>query len=61
MSKHYTIETPEKTARIDRLKAALFQKMPQVEADRAVLLTQSYMETENEPMITRRANGNSLW
>jgi len=55
MSKHYTIETPEKTARIDRLKAALFQKMPQVEADRAVLLTQSYMETENEPMITRRA------
>ena len=29
--------------------------MPQIEADRAVLLTESYMQTEGEPMVTRRA------
>ena len=29
--------------------------MPQIEADRAVLLTQSYMQTEGEPIVTRRA------
>ncbi len=55
MSRTYSVETPEKTARIDRLKAALYEKMPQIEADRAVLLTESYRETEGEPIITRRA------
>ena len=55
MNTQFTVETPDKTPRIDRLKAALFKKMPQIEADRAVLLTQSYMETEGEPIITRRA------
>ncbi|MBE6701407.1 MAG: glycyl radical protein [Ruminococcaceae bacterium] len=54
MSK-YTVETPKKTDRIDRLKEALFKSRPQIEADRAVLLTQSYMETEGEPMVIRRA------
>ncbi|MBE6610684.1 MAG: glycyl radical protein [Ruminococcaceae bacterium] len=29
--------------------------MPQIEADRAVLITESYKKTEGEPMITRRA------
>ncbi|MBE6649845.1 MAG: glycyl radical protein [Ruminococcaceae bacterium] len=53
--KKYTVETPEKTARIDLLKQALFDARPQIESDRAVLLTQSYMETEGEPMVIRRA------
>lgn len=44
-----------KSERIDKLKADLFKKMPQIEADRAVLLTESYKMTEGEPMITRRA------
>ena len=51
----YTVQVPEKTARIDRLKAALYAKMPEIEADRAILLTESYKATEGEPMITRRA------
>ncbi len=53
--KKYTVETPEKTQRIDLLKQALFNSRPQIEADRAVIITQSYMETENEPMVIRRA------
>ncbi len=44
-----------KSDRIERLKDNLFKEMPQVEADRAVLLTQSYMSTEGEPIVTRRA------
>ena len=44
-----------KSARIERLKEELFRKMPEIEADRAVLLTESYMETEGEPIVTRRA------
>lgn len=52
MGKDFEIE---KSDRIERLKANLFKQMPQVEADRAVLLTQSYMKTEGEPIVTRRA------
>ncbi|MBQ7347029.1 MAG: glycyl radical protein [Clostridia bacterium] len=44
-----------KSARIDRLKEELFRKMPEIEADRAVLLTESYLETEGEPPVLRRA------
>ena len=52
--KFYT-EPIEKSPRITRLVEALFEKMPQIEADRAVLLTESYKATEGEPIITRRA------
>lgn len=45
----------QKSPRIDRLKAALFAKMPEIEADRAALVTESYKETENLPIIERRA------
>ena len=45
----------EKSERIDKLKEALFASAPEIEADRAVLLTESYMKTEGEPIITRRA------
>lgn len=43
------------TSRIKKLISNLFEKMPQIEADRAVLLTESYIQTENLPIIKRRA------
>ena len=52
--KFYT-EPIEKSPRIQKLVDALYTKLPEIEADRAVLLTQSYMETEGEPIIARRA------
>ena len=52
--KFYT-EPIEKSPRISKLVDALYGKMPQIEADRAVLLTESYKSTEGEPIITRRA------
>lgn len=54
MSEFYT-EKIEKSPRIDKLKADLFKLPPQIEADRAVLLTESYKATEGEPIIMRRA------
>lgn len=44
-----------KTDRIQGLIDDLFQNMPEIEADRAVLLTESYQATEGEPIVTRRA------
>lgn len=54
MSRYYTEDIP-KSSRISRLIEHLYAKMPEIEADRAVLLTESYQQTEGEPMITRRA------
>ena len=54
MAKFYS-EKIAKSPRIDRLKEDLFKEMPQIESDRAVLLTKSYMDTEGQPIITRRA------
>ena len=45
----------KKTERITRLVENLFKSMPEIVADRAVLLTESYKSTEGEPMIMRRA------
>ena len=44
-----------KSPRISRLVEHLLSGMPEIEADRAVLLTDSYLQTEGEPIITRRA------
>ena len=52
--KFYT-EPIAKSPRIPKLVEALYEKMPRIEADRAVLLTESYKATEGEPIITRRA------
>ncbi len=41
--------------RIQKLIDALFEKMPQIETDRAVLLTESYKATEGQPIVRRRA------
>ena len=54
MAEFYTKKI-EKSPRIDRLKKELFKLPPQIEADRAVLLTESYKATEGEPIIMRRA------
>lgn len=54
MKKFNTTDIPM-TDRIRRLIDNLFAKMPEVEADRAVLITESYKATENEPMVKRRA------
>ncbi len=51
----YNSKKCAKSARIEKLKEHLFAKMPQIEADRAVLLTESYMQTEGESVVTRRA------
>ncbi len=51
----YTVETAEKTQRIELLKKNLMVAKPTIETDRAVLLTESYMNTEGEPMVIRRA------
>ncbi len=45
----------EKSARIDKLISALYEKMPEIEADRGELITESYMATENLPVILRRS------
>ena len=43
------------TDRIQKLLDELFAKMPEIETDRAVLLTESYKETEDLPIVKRRA------
>ncbi len=53
--KFYNFKEIAKSPRIEKLKTALFEKMPEIEADRAVLLTESYKQTENLPIIERRA------
>jgi len=52
--KYYSKAIP-KSERITRLVEHLYAKMPEIEASRAVLITESYQQTENEPMIIRRA------
>ena len=54
MNSVYT-EKINKSARIPALIEHLFAKMPEIEADRAVLLTESYRETEGQPIVLRRA------
>ena len=53
----YTYDSTEipKSERIPKLVENLFAKMPQIESARAVLITESYKQTENEPMVIRRA------
>jgi formate C-acetyltransferase len=55
MPKQYFDGEIEKSPRIDKLIADLFAEMPVIEADRAEIVTESYRETEDEPIIIRRA------
>lgn len=43
------------TDRIVKLREELFKKMPEIEVDRAVLITESYKQTEDQPIVKRRA------
>ncbi len=45
----------QKSPRIDQLVADLFAKMPEIEPYRAELVTESYRQTENLPIIKRRS------
>ena len=51
----YNSESIPKSDRIPRLVENLYKKMPEIESARAILITESYKETENEPMVIRRA------
>ncbi len=44
-----------KSDRIPKLVEHLYAKMPEIESARAVLITQSYKQTEHEPMVIRRS------
>ena len=50
-------QTPDilMSPRIQKLIDDLFKEMPQIETDRAVLLTESYKATEGQPIMRRRA------
>ena len=45
----------EKSARIDKLVNTLYEKMPEIESARGILVTESYKQTENLPIIKRRS------
>ena len=45
----------EKSARIDKLINDLYEKMPEIETTRGVLVTESYKATEELPIIRRRS------
>ncbi len=45
----------EKSARIDKLIDALYAKLPEIEAARGLLVTESYKQTEALPIIRRRS------
>ncbi len=54
MKKYNSARVP-KTERITRLVEHLYANMPEIESARAVLVTESYKQTENLPMVLRRA------
>ncbi|MEF9942294.1 MAG: glycyl radical protein [Lachnospiraceae bacterium] len=54
MEKYFSTEI-SKTDRIPFLVETLFEKMPEIESARAILITESYKQTESEPIIIRRA------
>ncbi|MCQ2478061.1 MAG: glycyl radical protein [Clostridia bacterium] len=49
------VDEIKKSPRIPALVEHLYEKMPEIEADRALLLTESYKQSEGMPIITRRA------
>lgn len=53
--KKYNSERIPKTERITRMVEHLYAKMPEIESARAVLYTESFKQTEHEPMVVRKA------
>ena len=58
MGKFYD-EDIEKSPRIQKLIDHLYEKLPVIEADRAVLLTESYKETEGDVYKRQRQSRES--
>ena len=54
MAKYNSVKVP-KSERITRLVEHLYAKLPEIESARAVLLTESYRQTEDEPEVMRKA------
>ncbi len=54
MNTYYAVPI-DPTDRIRRLVEHLYAKMPEIEAARAELITESYKETEGQPIMMRRA------
>ena len=55
MRNSYPVESIKKSERITRLVSHLYAKLPEIESARALLLTESYQQTEGEPIVIRRA------
>jgi len=53
--KSYNTDSINKSERIPFLVDHLYAAMPEIESARAMLLTKSYQQTEDQPMIIRRA------
>lgn len=53
--KQYDSTRVPKTERITKLVEKLYEKLPEIESSRAVLVTESYRQTEGQPMVLRRA------
>lgn len=53
--KNFDLSRSPKTERIARLVEDLYAKMPEIESARAVLYTESFRQTENQPMVLRKA------
>ncbi len=45
----------EKSERIEKLISTLYEKMPEIESSRGILVTESYKATESLPIIKRRS------
>ncbi|MCC8152541.1 MAG: glycyl radical protein [Lachnospiraceae bacterium] len=54
MAKYNTTKVP-RSERIPRLVEHLFAKMPEIESARAILITESYRQTEDKPEVMRKA------
>ena len=52
---NYDAKPVAKSDRIKRLVDHLYAKMPEIEAARAELITESYKETEGQPVVIRKA------
>ena len=44
-----------KSERIEKLISTLYEKMPEIESSRGILVTESYRATEDLPIINRRS------
>lgn len=55
MPKQYFDGEIAKSPRIQKMIDYLFAELPVIEADRAEIVTESYRQTENDPIVLRRA------